>query len=134
VKLAQVKFRAHNNRQDFRTWCDANPNAAFRRFQIRDVGTVSGSQIYDAQQAWHVTEFECVVAYPRDYRYGSQALLDLSDVLWEDLNELDNQIGTNQAAAATTATVTTLEKTTEEGAACVFGVLRLQVEFWKSTT
>lgn len=127
--LTHVKLRAHDNRQDFRSWCDANPQAAFRRFQIRDIGTVPGSEVYDAQQAWHVTEMECVVAYPRDYRYGSQALLDLSDVLWEDLNEIDNTIGTN--GFATTAVTTTIEKTTEEGAACVFGVLRLRCEFWR---
>lgn len=131
--LAHVKFRAHDNRQDFRTWCNANPQAAFRRFQIRDVGTVAGSEVYDAQQTWHVTEMECVVAYPRDYRYGRDALIDLDEVLWEDLDDIDNAIGSNGAAAVTTATVTTLEKTTEEGAACVFAVLRLQTEFWRAT-
>lgn len=131
--LAHVKYRAHDNRQDFRDWCNANPQAAFRKYQIRDVGSVAGGEVYDAQQTWHVTELECVVAYPRDYRYGTQALHDLSDVLWEDLNALDNAIGTNSASGATTATITTLSKDTEEGAACVFAVLRLQTEFWRST-
>ncbi len=131
--LAHVKFRAHDNRIDFRTWCNQNPTAAFRRYQIRDVGSVGGSEVYDSQQAWHVTEMECVVAYPRDYRYGHDALIDLDEVLWEDLNAIDNAIGSNAAAGATTACVTTIDKTTEDGAACVFAVLRLQTEFWRAT-
>lgn len=132
ASLAHVPFKPHDNRQDFRTWCNANPNAAFRRFQVRDVGTVSGSEVYDAQQAWHVTEMECVVAYPRDFRYGAQALLDLDDVLWADLNAIDNAIGSS--GNATTACVTTLQKDTEEGAGCTFAVLRVQTEFWRETT
>lgn len=113
-----------------RRFAEANPDAAYRLFSIRDVGRVDGPAVNDRSQSWHSTEFEVVCAYPRDRRYGPGADLDAEEVLWADLNQLDDAIGT--AGNATDATVTTVDKTAEEGEACRFAVLRLRVEYWRT--
>ena len=131
--LSGVRFLAYDHRGgDFRAWCDTNKTAAFRRFSIRDVGSVPAPVISDTVQAWHETEIECVVAYPNDYRYGSQMRLDQEDVAWADLNQIDDTIGVCGFATFGDANVELVTKNVEDGQSCRFAVLRLKMSYWRA--
>ncbi len=130
--LSATRYQHHDQRADFRSWADANPGAAFRKFSIRDVGQVGLPEVHDAVQVWHETEVEFVCAYPNDYRYGVQMRLDQDDVLWEDLNQVDDAIGIAGFATFGDANVVLISKGPEDGGACRFAVARYKVAHWRA--
>lgn len=134
TSIQNVIFRHHDQRGDFREFCEKAKLASFRLFAIHDVGNVSPPEVLDAVQSWHETEFEVTVAYPNDWRYGSQLRLDQDDVLWEDLNLIDDTIGTAGFATFGDANVSLLSKGAEPGGAVTFGVLRYRIGFWRAVS
>lgn len=134
--LAHVKFKAHDERVDFRTHALQNPKAAFRVFSIRDSGAVVGPVVSNTAREWIETVFEVVVAYPRDHSYGPQLAMDLDDVIESDLRQIEHSIGTNgyqqlELSTGGDAQSITGSTTREQALAVVFGVLTLNVGFWR---
>lgn len=133
ASLAQKRWDAYDEKTlDFRSWADEQKIAAFRCFAIHDLGSVTNSVPIDTVQAWHDTTFEFVAAYPVDFRYGAN-LLSLETLAWQDLNRIDDAIGTRGFATFGDASVETVDKTFERREPCCFAVLRLRVQFWRAT-
>ena len=91
--LDSAKFVKHHAEQDFRTWCEENPQACFRRVSIADLFDYEGPQISNTDVEFVEGRQEIVVAYPTDYRYGLDAMRDMRDIIREDRNDLDNALG-----------------------------------------
>lgn len=129
------KFREWPNTSDFVEFCEKNPASARRLFFIRGTGDVR-IESDNSSMRWEITEVECVVAYPRDFHAGELMLNDLDDLIESDLLQFDATIGTagySTLEDAVSGVVTTIGQSREDGEACVFGVLRLRVEFWRAT-
>lgn len=136
---ADVKFRPHDQRSmagtEFQLWCDKNPTGAFRRFSIVDDGNEQpvGASNTDVDRVQ--LEYELIVAYPRDHRYGAQQKLDAFDVMKSDLNQLAYAVGYRAFATldAANACVLEPERTRRvEGDACFFTVITIPIEFWRA--
>jgi hypothetical protein len=87
-------FVKHRNERDgnFVKWCEANPAAAFRRFQVRQTADqgpdVSNTDIEERRLTLTIT-----IAYPQNSRTGVDNALDRDDVITEDYKQLDFAIG-----------------------------------------
>lgn len=137
--LENARYKPFAERVDFRAWCEANTTAAFRWFSIRDLGNIAPPVVSNTDREWIETQFEVVIAYPTDHRYGRDMALDLDDCQEGDLKQVEHAIGTNgyqtlDVSTGGDACVTTVETAREQGPACVFGVLRLSVRYWRSMT
>lgn len=131
--LAQKRFIPHDQRTAFREWAEANPQAATRRFSIRNLGPVTGLGVNDTTQVWVQEEFECVLGYANDFQYGEQMRLDQDDVMWRDLHLVKDTIG--QRAFGTFGDAAVIEETEsiEPGTAVSFAVLTMTLGYYRST-
>lgn len=93
AQLNKVKFREYNRDGDFREWAEANPAACFRRFQIRDLATYEIPLISDMVAEEVQTQFEVIVAYPADGRFGSDIVNGLEDAIRSDQVRIESRIG-----------------------------------------
>jgi hypothetical protein len=122
---------------EFRTAMSKNPGGCERKFIVRSSGAVQPPDVSDGVRERVRTELEVVIALPATWRQGKH-LIDVDDVLESDLAQLDQEVGTNGFAtyATTTpaATVMSNEPTRREEdlPGVVFGVLPLQVVFWRA--
>ena len=129
------RFREFDASQDYPTWCEQNPAAAGRVFFIRSTGDVR-IESDNSSQRWEVTEIECAVCWPKDNHAGDGMGNDRDALIESDLLQIDNTIGTAGYASLETAvsgTVRTIGQSREETDACVFGVLRFEVGYWRAT-
>ena len=97
--LTGNRFREHPLRDDFRTWAEQNPQAAFRVFSIRRSAPIGPAQVTNTDVEWVDPELECVIAYPRDFRGGPQMVLDRDDLIESDGRQIRDTIGTNGYSA-----------------------------------
>ena len=136
---ADVTFRhfQEDRRVDFRDFCEANPQAAFRLFAIRNLGPQQPPEVTNGDVEWIETMFECVVAYPVSNEYGEQGQLDMDDVIDSDAAQIRAAIGTTGYATldVTTggaASVTDNGYEFEDGTACRFLRVELNVSMYRS--
>lgn len=130
---AGVAYKPWNEWGDFRGWAERAPAGAFRWFSIRRDGGITPPAVTNTDLEEVEAEVECVVAYPKDYRYGQQMAKDMDDCIEADLMQVEHKIGTNGFQTIETAgdaCSLTLSSEIEDGTACAFGVLRLRV-IWK---
>lgn len=91
-QIAGTPFREHDLSQGFEQWAESSPHAALRKFQIVDLAsyeTVAGDMVSHEVE----TEFEITVAYPVDYRYGSDGINGLADIIETDRVQIETAIG-----------------------------------------
>jgi hypothetical protein len=92
-----VRFLEHDYQLDFREWCEANPQACFRRFAVREDGVAEPALVSNGDVEWRAVDFEITIAYPRDTRFGSepmsQPLVDLDRVVESDQDLIESAIG-----------------------------------------
>lgn len=93
--LKRDRFRHHRNEDDgeFTDWCIKNPDAAFRKFQVRTTGTrkppdVSNCDIHELRVTLRI-----MIAYPQTARAGVKQALSRDDVMEHDLTKIDFAIG-----------------------------------------
>lgn len=133
--LSDERFRVFDASQDYLTWCEQNPAAAGRMVHIRPTGDVR-VESDNSSQRWEVTEFELAVCHPKHNHAGDDMGHDRDALIESDLLQIDNTIGTAGYASLETAvsgTVRTIGQSREETDACVFGVLRFEVGYWRAT-
>lgn len=85
-------FRAHLAQDDFRTWAQEQPNAATRRFDVRDLFEYDEPININNERALY-GRHEVVIAYRNDFRYGADRRRDMFDVIHEDRRKIDEAIG-----------------------------------------
>lgn len=91
--FASVKFLRHREEFDFRDWCIENTQACFRRVSIVDMFDYEPVQVSNTDVEFVEGRQEIVIAYPKDYRYGVDAMRDMKDVVRQDLYDIDNSLG-----------------------------------------
>lgn len=76
---------------NFPAWCEANPAACLRRFQVRSGGARGQPDVSNVDVARHEASFVIRIAYPNTHRYGGGR--DRDDVMDEDFRKIDVSIG-----------------------------------------
>jgi hypothetical protein len=93
VSFEGIKFYEHRAEMPFRDWARENPSACFRRFAIVDLFEYEATTASTHDSEWVDGTYELLIAYPRDFRYGTQGGRDQRDVMREDEKYVDETIG-----------------------------------------
>lgn len=96
-QLAGDKFRRFRNEGGARfiEWCEANTKAAWRRFQVREVGADDDPDFTNTDGEYRYVSFRLLVAYPQTHRAGRDAALDRDDLVELDWFQISQAIGLN---------------------------------------
>jgi PKD repeat protein len=96
ASLANDKFRKYRNEgaADFTGWATGNGKAAaWRRFQIRDLGDDTPPEVSNTDVELRSVWYEVRVAYPQTHRAGRDGALDRDDVMAADQHAIETAIG-----------------------------------------
>jgi len=138
VSLLGDRFRDFRNEgtADFREWAEANAPGAFRRYQIRDVGTDEMPLVSNTVHELHRMTLEVVVAYPQSHRYGDDNAMDRDRVIDEDWDYICFNLGhTGRVHFFSGHDCTPLgftSKTVERGDVCDFLVAEFEYEYQRA--
>ena len=88
VKFVQSRDEAA---ADFPAWCEANPAACLRRFQVRYDGNDSLPPVSAVDNSLQSATFVILIAYPLTHRYGNGR--DRDDVMDEDWRKINYSCG-----------------------------------------
>lgn len=130
--LSSDRFLVAEQLEDFDLWAETNPAAAFRRFAIRfeaaDQPLVSNTDV----ELRRVT-FAVLVAYPHDYRYGSDNQRSMDDLMESDQHQIEGVIGLRAFTGYPDATWVEPSSTgILRGDSCDFLVFTVTLEFWRA--
>lgn len=78
---------------DFVAWCEANPTACLRRYQVRDTGKLQRPQVTNGDAEERLVTYEIKIAYPQTERFGAAGALDRDDAIRDDQLQLEAAIG-----------------------------------------
>ena len=134
VSLTDRRFRdgRHEYGADFRAWAEKNVPGSFRRYQVRNVGTEDIPEVTNMDFREQRLTLEILVAYPQDHRAGRDNAMDRDDLIEEDWDYIDFNIGLcGRGNFYTTHDCTPLgaTKEIERGAVCDFLVIRAEYLF-----
>lgn len=89
------KYKRYRGEGDgnFKRWVSSQPDAGFRRFQIREVGTHVPPSITNTDVEEDTATFQIIVAYPQSARFGAKQSLSRDDVITADRIQLEREIG-----------------------------------------
>lgn len=126
-------YRPHrHDRMDLRAWAAANPAACLRVFAVETRGDTAEVEVTMVTQEQVRETFEIVIAYPESNRFGT--LQGLHDVIASDLRHLDYYAGTTGFSVTPTSNATIISKqySREQDGAVFFGVIPLEVVYWRA--
>lgn len=138
--LSDTLFVPYRNEDDgnIKPWCETNPAAALRRFQVRTVVDAAGYKpvaVSNSDLEENYGVFVVTVGYPKNARAGDVdgAALGRDDLIDEDRRMIEKAIGLDGAANFTPATADATYRehlpTIEAGSACDFLVIRQTMSF-----
>lgn len=132
VAMSGDRFLHAQHEVDFDRWAEENPSASFRRFSVRfeaaDQPLVSNTD----RELRRVT-FAVLVAYPHDYRYGSDNLRSMDDVMEQDQHSIEGAVGLRGFLNfADSAVVEPSSTSILRGDSNDFLYMSITAEFWRS--
>jgi hypothetical protein len=137
--LSGNKFLAYRNERDgdFLTWCTTNPGAAFRRFQVRDIGTDEPPEVSSVDYEEHRLTLQIYVCYPHTNRTGPQAALDRDDAIDADWKLINFMVGlcgkANFSSPYADATPMGASRDRESGEGCDWLVVTITFIYQRAT-
>lgn len=130
---SRERFARHRAERDFRSWAEAAPKACFRRFAVEDLHQYDPIDASDMVQEPRFGRGEIVIAYPTDFRYGSDNVRDLNDLIRRDTVAIINAAGYRASHLYTDAAVYQGEPPrTEQVEGVTFLVIEYRFFFWES--
>ncbi len=137
--LSSDKFREYRNEgaANFDDAMEKNPAAAFRRFQVRQVGDEEDPDVSNTQFEAVVLSLEIRIAYPQTHRYGPANGMDRDDVInqdWLRVNFAAGIYGRGNFTGSYDCTPLGAVKTRESGGAIDYLVVRARYRYQRSTT
>lgn len=139
TSLSADKFRRYRNELGarFEDDMEANPPAALRRFQVREVGDDGEPDVSNTTEEAVETTFEVLIAYPQTHRYGADNAMDRDDVRKQDWKQIKHTLGCDGRANFTSTydcTPLGATMTRQAGSACDFSVITARFRYQRSTT
>lgn len=94
------RFVAFRNEEgaEFLKWAEANPDAAFRRFQVRDDGNDQPPNVSNSDVEERLVTLAIRIAYPQNSRAGVKNALDRDRVMSEDQFKIEKAVGYSGAS------------------------------------
>lgn len=137
VYLTGTRFRDFRNegKADFREWAEKHPEAALRRYQVRNIGNDEPPAVSNTDVELRRLTLEIVIAYPQDNRAGRDNAMDRDDVIEQDWDYIDFNIGLcSRGNFYLTHDCTPLgcTKEIERGDTCDFMVIRAEYQFLRA--
>jgi hypothetical protein len=135
--LSSDRFRSARNEYgaDFQSWADQNPAAAWRRFQVREVGDDAPPEVSSITEERVRLQLELVVAYPQGHRAGPRNAMDRDDAInadWKLINAAIGMYGRANFSGAHDCTPLGATKTRDAGQKVDFLVVRAQYEYQRA--
>lgn len=95
TSLSADRFRSYRNEGSagFQAWAEANPTAAFRRFQARYNGAEDPPESSNTDVDLRHFSILIQIAYPQTARFGPDQALDRDDVMDQDWGLVNGKIG-----------------------------------------
>ncbi|MBK7823417.1 MAG: hypothetical protein IPJ61_20740 [Tessaracoccus sp.] len=127
-------YTAHrDDRLDLRAWAAANPLGCLRRFDVETRGDTSSPEVTMVTLEQVRETFDIVIAYPESNRFSGRRGLD--DVIASDLRHIDYYAGTTGFSITPTsnATIISTQYSREQDGAVWFGVIPLEVVYWRAS-
>jgi hypothetical protein len=139
TSLTRDAFRRYRNEEgaDFTAWAEKNAAAAFRRFQVRQVGQDGAPDVSNTQFEAVELELEIRIAYPQTARYGAQNAMDRDKVRnqdWERINFAVGIYGRGNFSGTNDCTPLGAVETREAGGKIDFLVVTARFRYQRSTT
>lgn len=129
--LSASPYVAHrDDAGPLRQWATANAPAAFRRFEIASLGNRAPASVSLPLAELARETLEIVIAYTANNRAGGMRALH--DVVAADLRQIDYHLGTTRATAIEGATVTSRGYSRTVAPGVVYGVLPVDVDYWRA--
>lgn len=137
VSLTSTRFRRWRNegKADFRDAAEKLGGAALRRVQVRDIGSDEPPAVSNTVYEQRRLSVEILIAYPQDNRAGSANALDRDNVIDQDWDYIDFNIGLcGRVNFYTTHDCTPLgcTKEIERGQTCDFLVIRAEYYYFRA--
>jgi hypothetical protein len=139
TSLSSDKFRRYRNEAgaNFSDWAESQPAAAFRRFQVREVGDDELPDVSDTTTERVTATLEIIVAYPQTHRTGPANAMDRDDVInqdWKSLNASVGIYGRGNFSSSHDCTPLGCTKSVERVGKIDLLVVRMRVEYVRSVT
>ena len=115
-------------RVSLRSWAPANVPACLRRYEVTPVVTTPAVESQPDRERVRTT-YEVVVSYPRDNRFGDLHYLDAT--IAADLYAIDYYVGQTGTPPAASSVISRSQRR-EYAPGVVFGVLTIDVEYWRA--
>lgn len=129
--LSASPYVAHrDDAGPLRQWATANAPAAFRRFEISSLGNRAPASVSLPLAELARETLEIVIAYTVSNRAGGMRALH--DVVAADLRQIDYHLGTTRATAVEGATVTSRGYSRTVAPGVVYGVIPVDVDYWRA--
>lgn len=137
--LTPDKFRRVRNEAgaDFAGWAEANPAAALRRFQVREVGEDLPPDVSNADLEAVEIQLSVSLAYPQSHRYGAANAMDRDDVMnadWKQINAAIGLYGRANFSSSHDCTPLGASKARETGAKVDFLVVTARFRYQRAIT
>ena len=121
---------------DFLAWCEDNPAAAWRRFQVRGAGVEPPPAVSSTSEEWRRSLFEIIVAYPLTHRAGELGAVDRDRLIESDMRQLEASIGQHGGAVLHAAGASWMpdgyQVSRLPGQACDFLVVHQTCGYWRT--
>lgn len=132
--LSADKFRRYRNEggADFPAWSEANVAAAFRRFQVREVGDDELPDVSDTTTERVQATLEFIGAYPQNARTGRDNAMDRDDAMnkdWKLINAACGIYGRGNFSSTNDCVPLGCTKTVERVGKVDLLVVRMRVEY-----
>jgi hypothetical protein len=139
TSLSSDKFRRYRNEDgaDFQAWAEKNPAAALRRFQVRQAGDDGEPDVSNTTEETVEIEFEILIGYPANHRYGPANGMDRDDVRKQDWKQIKHTIGIDgrgNFSSGHDCTPLGAVETLEQGGKIDYSVIRVRFRYQRSTT
>jgi hypothetical protein len=137
VSLTGTRFRDSRNelKGDFRSWAETHATAALRRYQVRNVGNDEPPEVSNTVFELRKLTLEIVIAYPQDNRAGRDNAMDRDDIIDEDWDYIDFNIGLcgrSQFSGTHDCTPLGCTKEIERGETCDYMVIRAEYQYYRA--
>lgn len=132
---SETRFRHHRENMPFGQFCEANPQASWRLFSIRDTGESEAADVTNTDSEWRWITIQCAIAYPLDFRAGPLGERDRDDLIASDARQIRATIGPGgypTLEEGVAGCVTSCDWKREEGDACVFSLFTMRVGYYEA--